>query len=388
MSRPASAWPRLVSVLWQAPLYALPFAAFFAITDARGAPFGGYYFAALLFAGVIMVNLWALDSFGTPRLRAAFPNWRPALLPAGLLHLVVVLGASLQAAWLVHRFLLPGFLGSLRIVVVVGLYSLLFGALGTAMVLVWQYHQSSIAHERAVRDLELARQIQQSFLPAVFPSNPRLDVHAVNRPSLAVSGDFYDVVPVGDALLLAVGDVEGKGIPAALLTGMLQASLRTQMAEASPAAIVGNINTLVCRRSGTLQQFATFFLARVDAQGRVTYCNAGHDPPLLLRAKGEQMALRAGGIMLGVLEHTSFQEETVALHREDQILLYTDGITERANPRNEEFGIGRLTALAGALPSELSAAEVTRRILGEVDAFAEGVEPGDDQTLMVVRVRT
>jgi hypothetical protein len=387
MPRRASPWPRLLSILWQAPLIALPFAGFFAVA-ARGTPgFAGYYIASLVFAVAITLNLWALDFFGMPRLRAAFPHWRPTLVPEALVHLVAVLGASLQAAWVIHRFLFPGFLGSLRLVVVVGLYALIFGALGTAVVLVWQYHQSTVAHERVVRDLELARQIQQSFLPATFPSHRQLDVHAVNVPSRTVSGDFYDVVPVGDALLLAVADVEGKGIPAALLTGMLQASLRTQMAEESVAVIVGNINRLVCRRSGTLQQFATFFLARVDAESRLTYCNAGHNAPLLLRANREPMALERGGIMLGVLEHAPFQEERIALQRGDLILLYTDGITERTNPRNEELGIGRLTALLGALPPELSAAGAAQRLLNEADLFADGVQPGDDQTLMVVRVR-
>jgi len=379
---------RLLRVVWLAPLWAFPFAAFFAIS-ARGAlDFAGYYVASLLFASVILLNLWALDFLGMPRLRAAFPHWRPALVLEGFLHFVVVLGASFQAAWLVHRFLFPGFLGSLRLVVVVGMYSLIFAALGTAVILVWQYHQGSIAHERAVRDLELARQIQQSFLPSVFPSHPRLEVHAVNVPSRAVSGDFYDVVPVGDALLLAVGDVEGKGIPAALLTGMLQASLRTQMAEESMAVIVRNINRLVCRRSGTLQQFATFFLARVDVEGRLTYCNAGHNPPLLLRADREPTVLERGGIMLGVMEQATFEEEAVALHPGDRLLLYTDGISERSNAHGEEFGLPRLTALVTALPSGLPAAEATQRILSEIETFAEGIKPGDDQTLMLVHVRT
>jgi sigma-B regulation protein RsbU (phosphoserine phosphatase) len=298
------------------------------------------------------------------------------------------LAATMLAGWLVHRFVLPGMLGDFRSLAVLGMYAVLFATLMTSLVLVWQFHQSSIAHARAARDLELARQIQHSFLPEAFPTSPRIEVHAVNVPSRGVSGDFYDAVPVGSALLLAIADVEGKSIPAALLTAMLQASLRTQTdSVASVAAIAGNINTLVCRRVGTLQQFATFFLARVEEDGWMTFANAGHNPPMLFRATGDRTLLEQGGMMFGVMEGAPYQEEGVQLQPGDRVVLYTDGITERTNPQGEEFGTERLTALVWSLSPDLPAREVTGRVLLALDQFSDGVEPADDQTLMVLRVR-
>ena len=202
-----------------------------------------------------------------------------------------------------------------------------------------------------------------------------------------MSGDFYDVVPAGDALLLAVADVEGKSVPAALLTAMLQASLRTQTTwVTSVAAIVSNINGLCCRREG-VQQFATFFLMRVEDDGRLVYSNAGHNPPILLRASGQQKLLDSGGIMFGVMEQAPFDEDNLTLGAADRLVVYTDGITERANPAGEEFGPERLASLAASLPINLSAREITERILRELDAFSQGVEPNDDQTLMILQMR-
>jgi len=235
--------------------------------------------------------------------------------------------------------------------------------------------------------MELARRIQHSFLPEAFPEKTRFEVHAVNVAARGVSGDFYDVVPAGDALLLAVADVEGKSVPAALLTAMLQASLRTQMTFVTSAAdIMSNINTLCCRREG-VQQFATFFLMRVTEDGRVVYSNAGHNAPLWMKGGTDRVLLECGGMMFGVMEGAPFQEETLTLGPRDRIVVYTDGITERTNPAGEELGPDRFAALVASLPPEMSARQATEQIFRALDAFSQGVEPGDDQTLMVLQMR-
>src|SRR6185369_2760707 len=134
----------------------------------------------------------------------------------------------------------------------------------------------------ADQELTLARRIQRSFLLESFPQRPRLEVHATNISSREVSGDFYDVVPVADnGLLLAVADVSGNGVPAALLSSMLQASVRTQAgATPSVSAMMGRINSLACQRTAT-GQFATFFLAWIDERTmRLHYTNAGHNQPI------------------------------------------------------------------------------------------------------------
>jgi sigma-B regulation protein RsbU (phosphoserine phosphatase) len=378
----------LLRVLWQIPLYAIPFAIFFGTIF--GASWRAYlesYLLALVFTGTIMLALWLVRALAVPLLERKVVGWRGSFLNEGLLYMVTSLLAAFLAAFVVDRTFIPGFMGGPRRVAVFGMYAVLFAVMMTAIGMVVQYHRSSIEVARREKELELARRIQHSFLPESFPERPRFEVHAINVPSRGVSGDFYDVVPSGNGLLLAVADVEGKSIPAALLTAMLQASLRTQTAWVTSAAdIVSNINGLCCRREG-VQQFATFFLMRIDEDGQLVYSNAGHNPPILMRAGGERMLLQKGGIMFGVMEQAPFDEDTLALSSGDRVVVYTDGITERANPAGEEFGPERLASLAASLPADLSAREVTGRILRALDEFSQGVEPNDDQTLMVLQMR-
>ena len=390
MSEPAPAPLRkLGGLLWKIPLLALPFALFFGTLFGEGGlrRYVIAYELALTFSGVIGLSLWLLECFLLPALRRRLPAWQPTTLGIGLLYMVSSIAASFLAALVVQTVLLPGFMGTGRSLAVFGMFALLFSTLFTAVALVVEYHRSSIVHARAEKELELARTIQRTFLPESFPSSPRVEVHAVNVPSKQVSGDFYDVVPAGKGLLLAIADVEGKSVPAALLVAALQASLRTQTATTpSVSDIVRNINTLVCQRAGA-QQFATFFLARVEEDGRrLTYCNAGHNPPVLFRASGARQLLQRGGLMFGVLEAAPFDEEAVELGPGDRVLFYTDGITEATAPGGEEYGPERLASLVAALPPALSAREVTARVLQELHTFSHGADPADDQTLVVLRV--
>jgi hypothetical protein len=384
----ASAAAALWRLLWQVPLYSIPFGIFFGTIF--GASLRSYvqsYQMALVFTSIIMLALWLVRAAVVPALRRRFVGWRSSFLNEGLLYMATSLLASFVAAVILNQTVFPGFLGGPRRVAAFAMYALLFAGLLTAVGMVVQYHKSSIEVARREKELELARRIQHSFLPGSFPIRPRFEVHAINVPSREVSGDFYDVVASDGALLLAVADVEGKSIPAALLTAMLQASLRTQTTWVTSAAdIVSNINGLCCRREG-MQQFATFFLMRVEEDGRLVYSNAGHNPPLLVRAAGERVLLERGGMMFGVMEQAPFDEATLTLAPGDRVVVYTDGITERSNPEGEEFGPERLASLVAALPAELSARQVTEGILRALDQFSQGVEPNDDQTLMVLQMR-
>ncbi len=245
-----------------------------------------------------------------------------------------------------------------------------------------------VAVVRIEEELNLARRIQKSFLPSRFPPMARFDVHAVNTPSRQVGGDFYDLVPTGDGTYyLAIADVSGKGVPAALLTSMLQASLRTQAdATKSVSSILANINSLVVR-STTTEQFATFFLARLDeATLTMSFSNAGHNYPVLCRKNGDRLYLERGGMILGMFEGLRFEEETLDLFPGDRVVLYTDGITEAVNAKDDDFGEERLADLIRSLPPELTAREMTGRILDALSEFLEGAEPQDDITVMVLRV--
>src|SRR4029077_2156557 len=173
-------------------------------------------------------------------------------------------------------------------------------------------------------ELNLARQIQRTSLLSEFPALPRCEVHAIYIPSRQVGGDFYDVVPVGDGThLIAIADVSGKGVRAALLSAMLQASRRTQStSRESLSAILRNINTLLYRSTAS-HQFATFFLARVDGERlRLGFSNAGHNWPIVLRAGCEPEFLEKGGTPLGIIADAEFEEATVSLAPGDRVVLY------------------------------------------------------------------
>ena len=228
-----------------------------------------------------------------------------------------------------------------------------------------------VAVARFEQELDLARRIQRTSLLSEFPPVPRCEVHAVYVPSRQVGGDFYDVVAAGDGShLLAIADVSGKGVPAALLSSMLQASLRTQAQSVrSLADIMTSINALVCQRSIT-GQFATFFLAAIDEpEMRLRYTNAGHNFPVLLRANGERVLLEEGGLVVGMMEGMPYVEASLDLHAGDRVLLYTDGVSEAADPSGEMFGEDRLYALLDGLPRELSARVMVDRVLAGLTTF-------------------
>lgn len=267
----------------------------------------------------------------------------------------------------------------------------LLNALGSQMAVSLQNAlllQDRLRAARLEDELQLARQIQRTFLMSEFPVLPGCEVYAVNLPSRQVGGDYYDVVMGDDGtFFLAIADVAGKGVPAALLSSMLQAALRTQArAVSSVTAILRNINTLVYR-STAVHQFATFFLARIDGPRlRLTFCNAGHNWPVLVRANGERKYLDCGGLMLGIMEEVAFEEDGVPLDEGDFVLFYTDGISEATSASGELFGEERLNALLDRLPRDLSAQQIAERVLAAVREFLGPVEPQDDCTLVVLRV--
>jgi sigma-B regulation protein RsbU (phosphoserine phosphatase) len=248
--------------------------------------------------------------------------------------------------------------------------------------------QDRVAVARFEEELNLARQIQRTSLLSEFPAMPGYEGHALYIPSKHVGGDFYDVVSTGNGShLVAIADVSGKGVPAALLSAMLQAALRTQAETPEPlSGILRNINSLLFR-STALQQFATFFLARIDGVGgRMTFSNAGHNWPMVIRPDGERIFLERGGTVLGILENVEFEEAQITLSPGDRIVLYTDGISEATNREGEQFGDRRLCDIVGRMPRDLSAREIAESVLDALREFLGEVEPQDDMTLLVLRV--
>jgi serine phosphatase RsbU (regulator of sigma subunit) len=379
----------LILLFARAPLMAAPFAGFFMlITQAPFSLWYGYLAVALVFSYTISLAIYGVQYGVMPLLERQRGARKPALWEEVAPYVVASLLASGAAAWIIDAFIFRGFIGDARGVARIAVFSLLFSTLFMAIALAVNHYRDSLERVRSDQELNLARRIQRAFLLSQFPAMPRLEVHAVNVSSRHVSGDFYDVVPAGDgAFLLAIADVSGKGVPAALLSSMLQSSLRTQApSERSASRILATINTLVCSHFST-GQFATFFLARVEESTlALTYSNAGHNFPLVFASDGTRRTLEKGGTVVGILDGLTFEEETVVLRQGDRVVLYTDGISEAARADQELFGEERLEALIQSLPPHLSSREVTERILAGVYEFLDGVEPGDDMTLMVLRV--
>lgn len=248
--------------------------------------------------------------------------------------------------------------------------------------------ERAAAQERLERDVRIAKQVQARLFPQATPEIAGLDLHGVCRPVQGVAGDYYDYLPLGPSRLgVAVGDVAGKGIPAALLMASLQASLRSfaslrgeNVAEVA-RDVSAQLHALMERN-----RFATLFWGVFDGEERrLTYVNAGHNPPMLLRGDGSVVRLRSGGPPLGVFPTASYRPETVTLGGGDLLTIYTDGITEAADPTDAEFGEARLEQLLRGSPG-LPAAEICRRVLEDVDVFRGAAPQNDDMTVVVMRV--
>jgi len=389
--RPATPRTSLLSVLWRGPLYAIPFALFFGmLMGGSWAALVGVYKVSLIFTYTNGLMTWAVRWFVIPALGRGdtqLTKQRKILRDVACYFAAALVG-SLTAALIIHLTIFPGFLGSPRQFAVLGMFTLLFAAVFIGVSYSYHFYQDSLTRARSEEELNLARRIQRSFLLSNFPSRPGIEMHALNVSSKQVSGDFYDVVPAGDrAFLLCIADVSGKGVPAALLGSMLQASLRTHAPiTTSVGTMMSNVNGLLCQGVAN-GQFATMFLARVDEDAmRLDYVNAGHNHPVLFRAGGERVVLDKGGPMVGIIDDVPFEQGSVALLPGDRIVLYTDGLSEAMDRQKEMYGDERLVDLAGSLPAELSARESIDSIVGALTQFLDGEEPQDDMTLMIVRV--
>jgi sigma-B regulation protein RsbU (phosphoserine phosphatase) len=243
------------------------------------------------------------------------------------------------------------------------------------------------------RDLEIARDIQGWLLPANPPDVPGLGIAFATRAANTVAGDYYDVfarTPAASAessFLIAVADVAGKSIPAALLMATFQASLKTlSVTPCSLAELVAGMNQYACSNSQSGLRFTTAFLAEFTPANRgLTYINAGHNAPILRRSSGTIERLTNGGVPFGILPAAPYQSGNVTLQPGDWLVIFTDGVVEAMNIRGEEYGEERLlqvlSAGAATTPDEL-----LRRIMGDLDAFVGATPQHDDITCLLLKV--
>jgi len=279
-----------------------------------------------------------------------------------------------------------------------------------------------VERERLQREVEIAAEVQAQLFPAFVPPLTSVELSAECRAARGVAGDYYDYVEIRPGLVaIALGDVSGKGISASLVMSNLQASLRAQssmMAErlkesmqvtstgfgirrseslAAPGGlssdsyccverIVGNINHQLCGSTGT-NRFATLVVGLYDDQSRrLQYTNAGHNPPILVRAGGTVERLTEGGMMVGAFDWAEYDQDTVRIGPGDTLLIFSDGLSEAASVTGEEYGEERLKQLVVA-NRHLPADELRCTIFAAIEHWSGALEPTDDQTLVIVKSR-
>jgi sigma-B regulation protein RsbU (phosphoserine phosphatase) len=277
---------------------------------------------------------------------------------------------------------------------------------------------------RLRREFEFASKVQQRLFPQCPPLVAQLELSGVCHPARDVGGDYFDFLRLGDGQIgIAVADVSGKGLSAALLMSVVQASLRAQapISNGRMTDLIVSMNRLLCESTDT-SHYATFFYAQFDAESRrLTYVNAGHNPPILMRAgagtnplgrnpasiamkgKGggitdlgllsetafsedEFCLLTTGGPVIGLLEDCSYEHGVIEMRRGDVLVAYTDGVSEAQNPEGEEFGERRLMQLVAA-GAHLQADELRERIVESVRAWQRDAPQYDDMTMVIVKVR-
>src|SRR5229473_830446 len=242
------------------------------------------------------------------------------------------------------------------------------------------------------RDLEIAKDIQTWLLPGAPLQLPGYQIAYATRPANTVAGDYYDVIlrpgatSGEDRILFVVADVAGKSIPAAMLMATFQASLRTlPSSRVSLAELVAGVNRYACSNSQGGVRFTTAFFAELDAAtGDVVYVNAGHNVPILRKKSGAVERLEAGGIPMGIFAESPYGMGTTRLQGGDWLVIFTDGVVEAVNQRNEEYGEPELIRLvdggSGSAPAEL-----LRSLLTELDRYVGSTPQHDDMTCLLLK---
>ncbi|HJR61735.1 MAG TPA: PP2C family protein-serine/threonine phosphatase [Vicinamibacterales bacterium] len=235
-------------------------------------------------------------------------------------------------------------------------------------------------------ELEVAREIQLAMLPAGTFRAEDIEICGLTRPANTVGGDFYDVLPLADGrVIVTLGDVAGKGSPAALLMALLLAVLRTLVDEdLDPPELMRRLNLQICRHSPGSRFITLFYAVYSPASGRLTYVNAGQTPPLIRRANGGYERLEGTGIALGMFERSTYGSAESVLSGGDTLVLYSDGITEAEDPDGrpfEEAGLEAVMATYGAFP----AAEMGAETLRAVERHAHDSRFADDLTILILK---
>lgn len=246
--------------------------------------------------------------------------------------------------------------------------------------------QETFEKNKITEQLQVAREIQKSFQPSKPLKYPGYDFDAVNISSEEVGGDYFDFIPIVDNQLgVTIADVSGKGLPASLIMASFRASLIAEIRNNyAIRTILRKVNNLICE-SVEKGKFVTAVYGVLDMKNRIfTFANAGHNPPILLRATGEVEFLTTGGWTLGIMTEREYEERPIHIRDGDILVLYTDGVTEAESPTDELFGTERLVELVKT-NRHRSAKEMRETIIDEVIRFRDPVSQPDDLTIVIIK---
>lgn len=246
-------------------------------------------------------------------------------------------------------------------------------------------YRLAVEKGRLERELQMARDLQHSLLPQYAPHFPGWQFVARWQPARQVAGDFYDFLPTGERLGLIIADVSDKGMAAALFMALSRSILRASLSHAAPVDGITQANRLICADAAN-GMFVTLFYGLLDpATGELTYVNAGHDPPLQYRAATDEWEmLWPTGPVLGIDESMSYEQHTIQLDSDDFLLLYTDGVTDAINSRQQEYGRVRLRQIV-ATERRAPAVKLMGALERDLHDFVDGSDPFDDVTILLVK---
>ena len=367
-------------------LVGIPFALFFTFmqgSSLRMLP--AYYLVTLLFSFIIVVMVELNRYVVVPRILP--PDRNPGHpLEIASFAIAALLG-SVIAGTILNLTIAPGTFGSARQIITFLIFSVIFTAFFMALVYAIRWKALLVERvektAREAQELRMAAEIQQALLPPRRRSGSSYEAAGASLPCRTIGGDFFEYFDFTSGRMgFALGDVAGKGPPAAILAAMVQGILTTH-ANDGPAATLERVNEALCRRA-IEGRFATMAYVVLDPGGTLTSCSAGHNPAVLLRADGTIERPDRGGLVLGAFDTAHYEEEAIALGQGDTMVLFSDGVTDAENPSGEQYGEERLIdALVGS--ERRAPDEILERVLTSVRTFAAEQPPADDVTVLVIR---
>ena len=390
-SRSGYLWRLLVRPI----VFAFPFALFFCFLNGAGFDkLGDFYIAAVVFSITISCAIEANRRWVVPRLipPGQSQSGPPQPIQIASFAVAAMLG-SVAAGALLHYTIAPSF-GTERDIVTLLLFSAIFTVTFLAVIyarrsqrlLVRRIREEAENRTREEQELRIAAEIQQALLPPRVRNGKGYAAAGASIPCRTIGGDFFEYFDLpGERVGFALGDVAGKGPPAAILAAMVQGIFTTHVEkDDGPAATLTRVNQALYRR-GIETRFATIAYMVLTPDGRLVSSSAGHNPAYLLGRDATVRRLEKGGLVVGAFEDAAYEQESVTLQPGDTLVLFSDGVTDTESPSGEQFGEERLySVLADRKPGH-APEEILERVLHATRLFAAGHPPADDITVLVVR---